>query len=77
MVVEDRGPGVPTSQRTTIFEPFFQASGAPRGGTGLGLAISREIVEGHGGSIRADSRVGGGARIVVSVPSDPEFSRGD
>ncbi len=38
------------------------------GGAGLGLAIARGLVEAHGGKIWAESRTGGGARVVFALP---------
>ena len=73
--VDDRGPGIPPSERERIFEPFTRLSGTTRhgsGGTGLGLAIARRIVDAHGGTIRADSPGGGGARFTVTLPSSRE-----
>jgi signal transduction histidine kinase len=35
---------------------------------GLGLYISRGIVEAHGGTIRAESRVGAGTTVSFTVP---------
>jgi signal transduction histidine kinase len=68
--VADRGPGIPEKELKSIFDKFVQSSltktGA--GGTGLGLAISKEIVELHGGSIRARNRAGGGARFMLQIP---------
>jgi two-component system, OmpR family, sensor histidine kinase CiaH len=69
--VDDEGPGIPEGDRERIFEPFTRLSGTTRhgsGGTGLGLAIARRIVDAHGGTIRADSPSGGGARFTVELP---------
>jgi signal transduction histidine kinase len=38
------------------------------GGLGLGLYIVRVIVEAHGGTVRAESRIGEGAAFVVELP---------
>ena len=43
------GPGIPTSVRRTLFDPFVTA-GKPNG-TGLGLTLARRIAEEHGGSV--------------------------
>jgi two-component system, OmpR family, sensor kinase len=68
--VEDRGPGVPATQRERIFEPFYRLPGASEreGGVGLGLALVKTIVERHGGEVRCEDRPGGGARFVVELP---------
>jgi signal transduction histidine kinase len=55
--------------RARIFEPFFNTK---KKGTGLGLAIAKQIVEQHGGTIRADSRPGEGTRFTVELPLSPE-----
>ncbi|HEX9107946.1 MAG TPA: HAMP domain-containing sensor histidine kinase, partial [Longimicrobiales bacterium] len=72
LVVEDRGPGVPDSEKTRIFEPFYQAangSRARRGGVGLGLAICREIVSAHGGRIWVEDAPERGSRFIVALPA--------
>jgi signal transduction histidine kinase len=70
--VEDMGPGIPAEELSRIFERFYQLDKARRrgggGGAGLGLAISREIVQGHGGQLRASSRPGEGSRFSVRLP---------
>ncbi|GAB3258924.1 PAS domain S-box protein [Chitinimonas naiadis] len=69
LAVDDEGVGIPAEELAVIFDKFIQSSKTKTGagGTGLGLAISREIVEAHGGAIRAENRPGGGARFVLSL----------
>jgi signal transduction histidine kinase len=67
--VRDHGLGIPPEKRSHIFERFYQAhANAQRGGMGLGLYITRQIVELHGGSIRAEFPDDGGTRFVVRMP---------
>lgn len=74
VTIADQGPGIPPGKLTAIFDRFY--SERPEGekfGThsGLGLAISRQIVEAHGGEIRAENREDGpGARFIVRLPTD-------
>ena len=68
--VEDRGPGIPESERERIFEPFYRLPGARETGegTGLGLALVRQIAAHHGGDARCLAREGGGIRFEVTLP---------
>ncbi len=68
--VEDSGPGVPTSMRPRLFEPFVTSKGVGQG-TGLGLAVCRGLVEAAGGTIDLDETYKDGARFVVTVPVAP------
>jgi excisionase family DNA binding protein len=69
LVVRDRGRGIPPARRGQIFERFYQAhDDGHGGGLGLGLYISRQIVELHGGQIRAEFPADGGACFVVRLP---------
>jgi signal transduction histidine kinase/ActR/RegA family two-component response regulator len=74
LTVGDTGIGLDPSFVPHMFEPFRQADGSAsreHGGLGLGLAIVRQIVEMHGGTVRArsDGR-GQGASFEVRLPSE-------
>ena len=73
IAVDDQGPGLPPQREEAVFEMFERGrkeSATP--GVGLGLAICRAIVEAHGGSIRGETRDGGGARFTIDLPrGDP------
>jgi two-component system sensor histidine kinase PilS (NtrC family) len=56
IVISDSGVGILPEDQERIFEPFFTTKDE---GTGLGLATVHRVVEGHGGSIRVESREGG------------------
>lgn len=74
LLVEDRGPGIPESERTAILEPFRRLDDSRNrdlGGTGLGLAIAQDLVHGLGGRIAIEDRPGGGARLRVVLPLAP------
>ena len=69
LTVADHGPGIPAEDRERVFDRFYR-SAATRTlpGSGLGLAIVAQVVHGHGGSVRADGRDGGGAVLTVVLP---------
>ncbi len=71
LIVSDRGPGVPDTERERIFEPFYRPAGeaSAEGGIGLGLALVRQIAERHGGTIHCEPREGGGTRFVLALPA--------
>jgi two-component system sensor histidine kinase KdpD len=68
--VTDAGPGIPSSRRAEIFEPFVRAGN--REGSGLGLAISRGLVEANGGEISLQGGSGDSTTFAVSFPLVPQ-----
>jgi len=64
--VSDTGSGIPAEELPRIFDRFVK--GRDSRGSGLGLAIARNLVEAHGGKIRAESVVGEGTTITVTLP---------
>lgn len=71
LVVHDTGIGIPTAALPRIFERFFRVDPArsrAEGGTGLGLAIVRHLVEAMGGEVWAESELGHGTSVYVSLP---------
>jgi signal transduction histidine kinase/ActR/RegA family two-component response regulator len=72
IAVTDQGLGIPPNALPRLFEKFFRVDTADRReirGTGLGLAIVKQIVEVHGGRVRAESGgLGHGARLSFTLP---------
>ena len=72
LAVEDRGPGIPRSEREKVFEPFYRIEGSRNpetGGVGLGLAVARSIAREHGGDIVLGARKGGGLSARLELPA--------
>ncbi|NWJ96720.1 MAG: response regulator [Chloroflexi bacterium] len=69
LAVRDWGIGISPDHRPHIFERFYQAhADAYFGGMGLGLYISSQIVELHGGRIKAEFPPDGGTCFIVVLP---------
>jgi PAS domain S-box-containing protein len=70
--VRDSGQGIAPELLPHVFDRFRQGDGTAsrrQGGLGLGLSIVRQLVELHGGSVRAESEgIGHGATFVVELP---------
>ncbi len=73
VTVKDTGIGIAAADLPFIFDRFWRADRARsrtsgRGGTGLGLAISQYIAQAHGGTLTAQSRLGRGSTLTLTLP---------
>ena len=76
LVVADHGPGIPPEDQERVFDRFYR-SAATRTlpGSGLGLAIVAQVVDVHGGEVRAGGRDGGGVVLTVVLPLSADGKR--
>ncbi len=65
--VADNGPGLSDESARHIFEPYFTTK---PDGTGLGMTLTYRIIVDHGGTIVAENRHEGGARVVIRLPCE-------
>jgi signal transduction histidine kinase len=71
VAVEDTGAGLTPGAAQRMFERFWrddESRARASGGAGLGLAIAQGLVHAHGGTIWAENRSTGGARISFTLP---------
>jgi signal transduction histidine kinase len=70
IAVKDTGSGIPEDKLANIFERFYrveEARSQNRGESGLGLAIAKSIVEAHQGTIKAESQLGAGTSLTITL----------
>ncbi|NUM60032.1 MAG: PAS domain-containing protein [Bdellovibrionaceae bacterium] len=65
IIVADNGSGIPVSQISRVFEPYYSTKET---GTGLGLAIVKRIIEDHNGFIRATLNQPHGTKMIIEMP---------
>ncbi|WJG11247.1 ATP-binding protein [Aliiglaciecola sp. LCG003] len=71
LTVIDDGHGVPESELSSMFKPFYRLSASRNrntGGVGLGLAIVKQAIETHNGQITAQNNLQHGLTIRVEIP---------
>ncbi len=72
VVVEDRGYGVPTSEKEKIWQKFYRIArdgqDKEEESTGLGLSLVKEIVEQHDGEVCVESEIGQGSKFSIKLP---------
>lgn len=72
--VTNDGPGIPESERTRVFDPFYRIPGTGVAGTGLGLAIVKTYADRLGAVVtledaHPDAADGRGLTVTVRVPT--------
>ncbi|MGE5133273.1 MAG: PAS domain S-box protein [Gemmatimonadota bacterium] len=73
--VRDSGIGIPPDEQERLFTRFFRSSissALEARGTGLGLYIVKQVAEGHGGGVSAQSAPGEGSAFIVRLPASPQ-----
>jgi signal transduction histidine kinase len=66
VTVSDAGPGFAPDTVDQVFDRFTRSADST--GSGLGLSIARDLVEAHGGTIRARNEPAGGATVTFTLP---------
>jgi len=68
--VADRGPGIPSDERSNLFRSFVRLDSGDQEqyGIGLGLYVVKTIVEAHGGQVGVSDQPGGGSLFWFEIP---------
>ena len=67
IMVKDNGFGISSKVLDKIFQPFFSTK--PTGqGTGLGLSLSYDIIKGHGGELKVETKEDEYAVFIITLP---------
>ncbi len=73
VVVRDSGVGMSPADLNRLFTPFFTTK--VTAGSGLALATGRKVIDGHGGRIMVESRLGQGSTFRIRLPLTNELSK--
>ena len=70
IMVIDRGPGFPSHEISTLTLRFKRGQNAENTiGSGLGLTIAKDVAFAHGGGIKLENTLKGGACVTLSLSS--------
>ena len=70
LLIADNGIGIPEDSKARVFEPYIGADGNDEG---IGLDRVKQIVDAHGGTIKAEDNPGGGTVFTITLPiEDPD-----
>ena len=74
--VLDQGYGISEDSLKKIFNKFFRVKDNEKiqdiNGSGLGLSLVKEIIEQHGGTIRAESQLNQGSSFIITLPKNTD-----
>tara|TARA_B100001741_G_scaffold207718_1_gene171684 strand:- start:10 stop:606 length:597 start_codon:yes stop_codon:yes gene_type:complete len=71
ILVEDDGPGIPSSEYENVFKPFYKVDKSrnqTKSSVGLGLSIASDIIRSHGGNIELGKSELGGLKVKIVLP---------
>jgi signal transduction histidine kinase len=70
LTVRDQGLGIPSEDLPRLFDRCYRAGNVVGQivGTGLGLTSVRQVVEGHGGTVGIENRLGHGSAFTLRLP---------
>lgn len=77
--LKDHGHGIPAGEEENIFRKFYRVPNHHNGGypgVGIGLTICKQIVEAHGGELKAENAPDGGAVFTFTLPLHEEKNTG-
>lgn len=64
----DDGIGIPKEVLSQVFVPFFTTK-SQSGGAGLGLSAAHDIIKNHDGTIKVESEMGKGTKVIITLPA--------
>jgi signal transduction histidine kinase len=68
ITVADTGCGIPTDTIEKVFDPFYTTKDGT-GNAGLGLSITKGIIDKHHGTVRIESEVDKGTKVIIGLPA--------
>ena len=76
IVIEDHGKGIPDTELTNIFQPFYRVSNNRNiKGFGLGLSLANQIIKLHKGQITVHSMPEKGTEFMITLPVAGSLSK--
>jgi len=73
ITIADNGSGFPQDEIDKVFDKFYRLKNSKTGGTGLGLSIVKGFVEAHHGVITLENNSNGGAKFVITLPTEISY----
>jgi signal transduction histidine kinase len=68
ILISDTGVGIRREDLSKVLRPFYTTKEA-EGHVGMGLNLAEEIIRRHGGTLRIESTLGTGTRVIVNLPA--------